>query len=92
MSRPRSSDIDRFLLRRLKVMRLACGVTQQQVARQGGCQPPADAQVREGINRNLAAPLWATAQSFDIPTATLFDGYDRGGPMTANLARMEAAP
>jgi transcriptional regulator with XRE-family HTH domain len=80
MSRPRSSDIDRFLGYRLKALRLACGMTQQQVARQVGVSNQQMHKFEKGINRVSAGQLLAFAQTFDIPMAAVFDGYDRGAP------------
>jgi transcriptional regulator with XRE-family HTH domain len=71
-----STEIDRFLGRRIKELRLLAGMTQQRVAQRLGISPQQVQKYEKGINRLSASQLLAVAQAFEVAVADLFDGYD----------------
>jgi transcriptional regulator with XRE-family HTH domain len=81
MGRSRSSDVDRFLGRRIKQLRLMIGMTQQQVAQQLGVSYQRVHKFERGVDRLSAAQLLALAQAFEIAVGDLFDGYHSGAPL-----------
>ena len=70
-----STEIDRFLGRRIKELRLLAGMTQQRVAQRLGISPQQVQKYEKGINRLSASQLLAVAQAFEVAVADLFDGY-----------------
>ena len=81
MGRLRSFELDRFLGRRLKELRLLSGMTQRQVAKQLGVSTQQMHKYESGINGMSVGQLFLVAQAFDVAVADLFDGYDSGPPL-----------
>jgi transcriptional regulator with XRE-family HTH domain len=80
ISRPRSSDIDRFLGHRIKQLRLLACTTQQHLAEQLDVSPQQVGKLETGIDRVSVGQLFVIARFLKVPVAELFDGYDRSAP------------
>jgi transcriptional regulator with XRE-family HTH domain len=85
MGRPPSSDVDRFLGRRIKQLRLWAGLTQYQVAKQLGVSNQQIHKIEKGINRISLSRLLDLARVFDVAVGDLFHGYDGGAPLDPPL-------
>jgi transcriptional regulator with XRE-family HTH domain len=75
MGRLRNTDIDRFLGRRIKELRVLTGTSQRQVAERLGVSNQQVQKYEKGINQLSPGQLLALAQAFEVAVADLFDGY-----------------
>ena len=79
MASGRTSDIDRFVARRISQLRALNGMTQQQLAEAIGKSYQQITKYELSINRLSASKLLAIANALNVPVSALFDGLEEGG-------------
>jgi DNA-binding XRE family transcriptional regulator len=75
VSRHQSSDVDRFIGHRIKELRKAENMTQQQLAEKLGVSHQQVHKLEKAISRFSAGQLFAIAGVFQVGVADLLDGY-----------------
>lgn len=68
------NSVDSFIGRRIRQFRWTCGVTQADLARHLGIQPPQIDAYERGTTRIAAVQLFQIAEMMDVPVTVFYDG------------------